>query len=88
MMIWELINQGVCVAVFILSMNKMNPYSGSENISDFAMKPNPYFYFCLILYGLLSLPFLIFALGPLGKLLTKSKPTGYDRYKIKRYLKK
>lgn len=33
-----------------------------------------------IFYGLLSFPFLIFALGPLADILTKSKPTAYDKY--------
>lgn len=40
---------------------------------------NNYLYFIFIFYGLLSFPFLIFAVGPLGNLITKSKPTAYDR---------
>lgn len=78
-MIFELINIGICVAIFILSMNKMKPYQNFSSLSDYALKPNPYLYFAWIVYGLLSFPFLIFALGPLGKILTKSLPTGYDK---------
>jgi hypothetical protein len=79
MMIFEFLNFGVCLAIFILSMNKMKPYSQYSSFSEFAMEPNPYLYFSWIVYGFLSFPFLIFALGPLGNILTKSKPTAYDK---------
>ena len=41
---------------------------------------NPYLYMAKIFYGLLSFPFLIFALGPLQDILTKSRPTAYDKH--------
>lgn len=36
-------------------------------------------FFCKIIYGLLSFPFLIFAIPILSGLLTKARTTGYDR---------
>ena len=41
---------------------------------------NPYLYMAKVFYGLLSFPFLIFAFGPLQDILTKSRPTAYDKY--------
>jgi hypothetical protein len=71
-MIFELINIGICVAIFILSMNKMKPYQNFSSLSDYALKPNPYLFFAWIVYGILSFP--------LGKILIKSLPAGYDKY--------
>lgn len=39
---------------------------------------NPFLYFAFVVYGLLSFPFLIFSIGPIADMLTKTRPTAYD----------
>lgn len=38
----------------------------------------PLIFFAKCIYGLLSLPFLIFSVGFFRKLFTRAQPTGYD----------
>eukprot|EP00828_Plagiopyla_frontata_P032698 TRINITY_DN42566_c0_g1_i1.p4 TRINITY_DN42566_c0_g1~~TRINITY_DN42566_c0_g1_i1.p4 ORF type:complete len:113 (-),score=13.69 TRINITY_DN42566_c0_g1_i1:162-500(-) len=43
-------------------------------------KTKSYFQMIRMFYGLLSFPFLIFSIPFLNNILTKSRPTGYDKY--------
>ncbi len=80
-MLWDIFAFGVAAAVYVTTIIAMKPYA---DLSTHQMETsgNPYLYFAYIIYGLLSFPFLLFAIGPVSNLLTKSRPTAYDRLKI------
>lgn len=65
---------GIAIALFFITTGYMN-IDFSKRIED----ARPFLFFTKIVYGLLSFPFLMFAIGPIANLLTKSKPTAYDK---------
>lgn len=70
-MVYDLIVFLLTLAVFFLIQ-----YVG-EAKEDWQIRHT--FYFCKIMYGLLSFPFLIFALPPMELLLTRSRGTAYNK---------
>lgn len=71
-MIYDLIIAGIAIGAFFA-------FFFSFDIQDDEHAKGIIF-FCKIIYGLLSFPFLIFAIPILKDLLTKARPTAYDKF--------
>lgn|SRR3990167_8655917 len=72
LMIWEFISELLTVGLFLILYNFV--------ISDAKMSLRETIYFCQIVYGFLSFPFLVFAIPMMTTMLTKSRETKYDKY--------
>lgn len=72
LMIWELIAELLTVGLFFILYYFV--------ISDAKMSLRETIYFCQIVYGFLSFPFLVFAIPMMTTMLTKSRETKYDKY--------
>ena len=70
-MVWEFIATLITVGLGLIFV-----YLLKEN-DDISFRG--VIFFCKIIYGLLSFPFMIFAIPVLPQLLTKSKATRYDQ---------
>ncbi|KRX01046.1 hypothetical protein PPERSA_00794 [Pseudocohnilembus persalinus] len=73
MLIWDIFSFLIATGIFVFTF-QAQPYDLSWKNST------PYLFFAKFIYGLLSLPFLIFAVPIISNLLTKSKATAYDQY--------
>ena len=71
-LIYDLIIAGIAIGCFFIFFYCFN-IQDDEHAKDII-------YLCKIIYGLLSFPFLIFALPLLPDLLTKARPTAYDKF--------
>jgi hypothetical protein len=71
-LIYDIITFAISVGVFLAI------YFGGESQQEWQIKTT--FYFCKVIYGLLSFPFLIFAVPGMQLILTRSRPTAYDKY--------
>ena len=70
-MVWEFFAMAITVGLGLMFV-----YLLKEN-DDISLRG--VIFFCKIVYGLLSFPFMIFAIPVLPQLLTKSKATRYDQ---------
>lgn len=70
-MLWELFT-----TIFVVGLGLLLVFALGQK-EEVAIRASVYF--CKTIYGLLSFPFLVFAAKPLASLLTKSKPTRYDK---------
>ena len=73
-MFYDLITFILCVGIFLLCIF----IGGKEKTGDL-WRLKSHLYFVRIIYGLLSFPFLIFQLPFIQNILTKSRPTAYDK---------
>jgi len=77
-MIYDLITFALSVGVFFIITYV------ADSKEEWQVKAT--FYFCKIIYGLLSFPFLIFAVPLMDNILTRSRPTAYDKYIFQKFL--
>jgi hypothetical protein len=71
-MIADLIAFGISIGLFFITY-----WSTAYGRDDVSLKS--FLYFGWVVYGLLSFPWIIFMVGYVANILTKSKPTAYDK---------
>ena len=71
-MIWELVISIISVIIFGLLLFFLK----QKNATDMLATVN----LLKVIYGLLSFPFMIFAIPILAEIVTKTRPTRYDKY--------
>lgn len=72
MLIWDILTFGIATFIFIFTYNDSIAEGDWDNST-------PYLFFGKFIYGILSFPYLIFSVPVLSNLLTRSKPTAYDK---------
>ena len=70
-MIWDMFTAILCIIGFLYL------YFKEDVQEDFQVREMIYYF--KTAYGLLSFPFLLFAIPFMDFVLTKSRPTGYDK---------
>jgi hypothetical protein len=73
-MFYDLFTFGICVGLLFLFVF----VKGTDMAGDL-WRIKSHVYFVRIIYGLLSFPFLVFQLPFIQNILTKSRPTAYDK---------
>lgn len=73
-MAWEFITTLISVAIFIVMLLLMDQREPSDLVATANLLK--------VVYGLLSFPFMIFAIPLLAGIITKTRATRYDSYVI------
>ena len=73
-MIYELVITLFCVGMCLVMIFPLD--------QDDSTSVRASVYFCKVIYGLLSFPFMIFAIPIISDLLTKTKATKYNKYVV------
>lgn len=72
-MIWDICAFAFSTLIFYESVRFMN-FDNIDKVYDW----KPYIFFAKWVYGILSLPFLLFSIPVISSLLVRTRPTAYD----------